>query len=347
MSSTVTNRDRDSEMEKFIVGDKGALEHSKSATEDDSNPETGEKPATSRLLTAWSCILYSFCAVSMVLVNKSLASSYNHLIEGQGLNFLLVVFQSIIAVVAVEFSKLMGWVTYPNFNFDTAKQWMPVNVFFCAMLFTGMASLQHNSVPMVTVFKNITNILVAAGDFYFFNSPSEFLVKAAFGIMLLGAVFAAKNDASVSFVGLFWMVMNCCATAGYVLYMKFATKTIKLSKFGMVFYNNLLCTILLLPVTILNGELALFANTTAIHTVGYGMKNVFAGFVGFFLNFASLNCVARTGPSTYAIIGSLNKIPAALLGWILFNAEISPQSWFFIGVSMWGGFLYSYAKLKK
>lgn len=347
MSSIVTNRDRDPETQKFIAEEKETVEQSKPATEDESNPEKGEKHATSRLLAAWSCLLYSFCAVSMVLVNKSLASSYNHLIEGQGLNFLLVVFQSIIAVVAVEFSKLMKWVTYPNFNFETAKQWMPVNIFFCAMLFTGMASLQHNSVPMVTVFKNITNILIAAGDFYFFNTPSEFLVKAAFGVMLLGAVLAAKNDASVSFVGLFWMVMNCCATAGYILYMKFATKTIKLSKFGMVFYNNLLCTILLLPVTILNGELALFANTTAIHTTDYGMKNAFAGFVGFFLNFASLNCVERTGPSTYAIVGSLNKIPIALLGWTLFNAEISPQSWFFIGVSLCGGFLYSYAKLRK
>ena len=30
--------------------------------------------------------------------------------------------------------------------------------------------------------------------------------------------------------GYFWMVANCCATAGYVLYMKYATKTIKLPR---------------------------------------------------------------------------------------------------------------------
>ena len=269
------------------------------------------------------------------------------MIEGKGLNFLLVVFQSILAVIAVEFSKKMEWVSYPDFNFSTAIRWVPVNLFFCGMLFTGMTSLQHNSVPMVTVFKNITNIIIAGGDFYFFNTPVEFLVKAAFGIMFAGAAFAAKNDATVTLVGLFWMMMNCCMTAGYVLYMKHATKTIKLSKFGMVFYNNLLCTILLLPVTIFNGEMETFSNTNAIHTIDYGMKNVFAGFVGFFLNFASLNCVGHTGPTTYAIVGSMNKIPTALLGWTLFNAEISPQSWFFMAVSMCGGFLYSYAKLRK
>ena len=269
------------------------------------------------------------------------------MIEGKGLNFLLVVFQSIIAVIAVEFSKKMEWVSYPDFNFSTAIRWVPVNLFFCGMLFTGMTSLQHNSVPMVTVFKNITNVGIVAGDFYFFNATADFLILASFGIMLAGAAFAAKNDATATPLGLFWMMMNCCMTAGYVLYMKHATKTIKLSKFGMVFYNNLLCTILLLPVTICNGEMVIFLKTKAIHTIDYGMKNVFAGFIGFFLNFASLNCVGHTGPTTYAIVGSMNKIPTALLGWTLFNAEISPQSWFFIGVSMCGGFLYSYAKLKK
>lgn len=291
-----------------------------------------------------SCALYCFCSVSMVLVNKSLASSYNHLIDGD-LNILLVVFQAIIAVMAVEFSKMMKWVEYPSFSMTTAKQWAPVNILFCAMLFTGMTSLQHNSVPMVTVFKNITNIVVSLGDYYFFGTTVEGLVVLAFGTMLGGALLAARNDVAITATGLFWMAANCFATAGYILYMKFATKNVKLSKFGMVFYNNVLCTIFLLPVTLFNGEMNLFLITEKIHTFDYGWKNAFAGFVGFFLNFASLNCVSYTGPTTYAIVGSLNKVPIAILGFYLFDNVITPQTWFFIAVSMCGGFLYSYAKI--
>jgi len=128
--------------------------------------------------------------------------------------------------------------------------------------------------------------------------------------------------------------------------MKYATKNVKLSKFGMVFYNNVLCVMFLLPVTLLNGEMKRFFETSAIHTGNYLLKNTFAGFVGFFLNFASLNCVSHTGPTTYAIIGSLNKVPIAMFGYVLFDNIISPQTWFFIGVSMCGGFLYSYAKIR-
>lgn len=241
----------------------------------------------------------------------------------------------------------MKWIeSYPALTWETARSWAPVNIFFCLMLFTGMASLQTNSVPMVTVFKNVTNIVTSIGDYVFFNSKSEGLVIAAFGVMLGGAILAAWNDIYITTSGLFWMAANCLSTSGYVLYMKFATNNVKLTKFGMVYVNNVLCTVFLLPVAFLLGEVQMFVRTPAVHTLDYFTKNFFAGFVGFFLNFASLNCVQATGPTTYAIVGSLNKIPVAILGYLLFDNVITGETWFFIAVSMCGGFLFSYAKLR-
>lgn len=265
---------------------------------------------------------------------------------GEGLNVLLVVFQAIVAVICVEFCRRTSLIeNYPPLTYDIVKSWAPVNLFFCAMLFTGMASLQTNSVPMVTVFKNVTNVLTTFGDYIWFKNPLENLVLAAFGIMLIGAVLAAWKDISVTWIGLFWMSMNCISTSGYVLYMKHATQSIKMTKFGMVFVNNVLCVVFLLPVAYLFGEVSLFLNTPAIHTVDYTIKNLFAGFVGFFLNFASLNCVQITGPTTYAIVGSVNKIPVTILGYFLFDSVITGETWFYICVSLCGGFLYSYAML--
>eukprot|EP00956_Cyclotella_meneghiniana_P019983 scaffold34774_cov76-Cyclotella_meneghiniana.AAC.1 len=291
-----------------------------SGVEQSSGGENGGSSSAMKSLIA--SILYSGCSVGMVLVNKSLASSYNHLIDGD-LNILLVVFQAITAVICVEFSKYMQWVDYPSFSLHTAKLWSPVNILFCGMLFTGMASLEHNSVPMVTIFKNITNIMTTVGDCILYGASIQFLVMAAFGIMLAGAVMAARND------------------TGY------ATKSVKLSKFGMVFYNNLLCSLFLIPVTMLNGEFSKFMSTPALHTMDYAVKNAFAGFVGFFLNFASLNCVAQTGPTTYAMIGSLNKIPIAIFGYFIFDNAISEETWTFISISLLGGVLYTVAKLRE
>lgn len=267
------------------------------------------------------------------------------MIDGN-LNVLLVVFQAVIAAISVEFCRKMNWVQYPSLNYETARAWAPVNVFFCLMLFTGMVSLETNSVPMVTVFKNVTNIITTVGDYVFFGSKPEGMAVAAFAVMFLGAVAAAQNDIHVTATGLFWMVANCLATSSYVLYMKFATQNIQLSKFGMVFVNNVLCVALLLPVALLNGEVGTFLNAEQVHTWDYAGKNAFAGFIGFFLNFASLHCVSVTGPSTYAIVGSLNKIPVAILGYLIFDSVIDSKTWFFISVSLCGGFLYSYAKIR-
>lgn len=322
-----------------------------------SNTGTGGVAASASALSASilqskaavACMLYSVCSVAMVLTNKSLASSYSDKTKDKGidLNILLVVFQAIVAVLCVEFSKRMQWVEYPQLTAETVKLWIPVNLFFCSMLFTGMASLQHNSVPMVTIFKNITNIIVASGDVFFFHATVEALVIASFAVTMGGAVAAAWNDLESSPIGLFWMAANCCSTAGYVLYMKYATKHVKLSKFGMVFINNLLCVVFLLPVAMLRGEVMAFFQTSGLHTMDYFGKNMLAGFMGFFLNFAALNCVAATGPTTYAVVGSLNKVPVAFLGYFMFDSAISPETWFFICISLCGGFLYSYAKIRQ
>jgi len=214
------------------------------------------------------------------------------------------------------------------------------------MLLTGMGSLQYNSVPMVTVFKNVTNIIVTAGDYIFFGTTAESLILLAFAVMLGGAVAAAWNDIQMGLTGSLWMAANCLSSAGYVLYLKFATTNVKLSKFGMVFYNNVLCTVSLLPAAYIRGELKLFFDSPFLHTYDYAFKNTFAGFVGFFLNFASLNCVAQAGPTTYTLIGSLNKVPIAILGYVLFDDRITTQTWTFILISMIGGFLFSYAKIR-
>ena len=176
-----------------------------------------------------SSILYSLCSVSMVLINKSLASSYH-----TDFNLLLVLFQSFFAIIFCSICKQFQIVDYPALNPKTSRQWLPVNIFFISMLFSGMAALQHNTVPMVTVFKNVANIFIAGGDFLLFKARVDKLTVLAFAIMLFGAMAASFRDASVSLIGLTWMLANCLATAGYVLYMKHATATIKLSKWGMV-----------------------------------------------------------------------------------------------------------------
>mmetsp|Transcript_4553 Transcript_4553/g.6898 ORF Transcript_4553/g.6898 Transcript_4553/m.6898 type:complete len:176 (+) Transcript_4553:39-566(+) len=144
------------------------------------------------------------------------------------------------------------------------------------------------------------------------------------------------------------MCSNCVSTACYILYMKHATRSIKLTRFGMVFYNNLLGTILLVPFALFKGEFSAAYEKKELWSshLFIGM-NLFAGVIGFCLNFASLWCVGATSATTYAIVGSLNKVPLMIAGYFLFKSPITSKNAVFMGISLFGGFLYSWAKLKQ
>jgi len=189
--------------------------------------------------------------------------------------------------------------------------------------------------------------------------------------MVIGALLAGINDLEVvglhahcakkltrtpthnffrctqfSFLGYLFMVLNCLFTSGYVLYMRFASTSIQLPRFGMVYYNNLISCALVLPICLLSGELDAFRNAR-IMTAPFLIANLAAGLLGFYLNFSSLWCVSATSATTYAVVGSLNKIPTTVLGFILFDVHLTKQGVYFITLATVGGGLYAYAKLPK
>ena len=129
--------------------------------------------------------------------------------------------------------------------------------------------------------------------------------------------------------------------------MRYASSSIKLPKFGMVYYNNILSSIILFPIMVLRGELSsLFSNPLYTRPV-FILMNCFAGFLGFYLNFASLWCVSATSATTYSIIGAVNKVPVTVLGFLLFDSKITAEGIIFVCFATFGGFLYAYSKLPK
>jgi GDP-mannose transporter len=282
----------------------------------------------------------------MILANKAITTSVPEDLRNAIPKFSVILFQTIIATILVSVAKMLKYVEYPAFDTAVALQWLPVNVFFVGMLCSGFFSLMYANVAMVQVFKNLTNIVTVSGDSYLFGEQLSVSVFVAISVMTTGAYFASVNDVEFNVTGYVWMSLNCLLTAGYVLYMRYASTSIKLPKFGMVFYNNLLCSILVLPFILLFNELPMWTHPDIMNTQ-FIVMNVIAGVLGFFLNFASLWCVSETSASTYAIVGSLCKIPVTVLGVVLFDAPITEKGAVFISMSIFGGLIYCYAKLPK
>lgn len=130
---------------------------------------TSAKPAPTAFASVISCCLYTACSVSMVLVNKYISANMTPEVKKKIPELTIVLFQCIVAVVLVEGAKIMKFVDYPQFNLKMAKQWLPVNLLFIGMLASSFIGLIYVSVPMFTVFKNLTNIITVTGDWYLFK----------------------------------------------------------------------------------------------------------------------------------------------------------------------------------
>lgn len=118
----------------------------------------------------------------------------------------------------------------------------PITLLLIGMIYTGSKALQFLSIPVYTIFKNLTIILIAYGEVLWFGGSVTGLTLFSFGLMVFSSMIAAWADikhalesstdatAQVSTLnaGYVWMLINCICTSSYVLGMR---KRIKLTNF--------------------------------------------------------------------------------------------------------------------
>ena len=115
------------------------------------------------------------------------------------------------------------------------------------MIYTSIKAIKYLSIPVYTIFKNLTTILIAYGEVLWFGGSVSPIALLSFGLMVLSSVVAAWADikhvldshgsaagatASTELAtlnaGYLWMMLNCLSTAAYLLGMR---KRIKLTNF--------------------------------------------------------------------------------------------------------------------
>lgn len=95
-------------------------------------------------------LLHLNCDVRLAPTLRSLVWQLLAFTYKSDMAFLVVVGQCLVATVLVEIVRRTGHASYDPFNFATAKRWLPVSVFFSAMLFTSFKALEVMNVPMVS-----------------------------------------------------------------------------------------------------------------------------------------------------------------------------------------------------
>ncbi|KAI8967347.1 hypothetical protein BDF20DRAFT_829708 [Mycotypha africana] len=295
---------------------------------------------------------YCFASILMTVTNKYVLSGYDF-----NMNFLLLTVQNLVTVMLLQSFKFLNLIKFREFDKDEARKWLPIAGSLVAMIYTGSKALQFLRIPIYTIFKNLTIILIAYGEVLWFGGKVTNMMLSAFGLMVLSSVIAGWADISetlgqivqldTTFVGYFWMATNCLASAAFVLYMRKRIKLTNFKDFDTVFYNNILSIpLLIIPSFIFEDWSAegLAKNFPAEVRQSMIIAMVFSGVSAFAMSYASAWCVRTTSSTTYSMVGALNKLPIAASGILFFGDPATFANVTAIIVGFIAGLVYSVAK---
>ncbi|XP_027368639.1 GDP-mannose transporter GONST1 isoform X1 [Abrus precatorius] len=296
-----------------------------------------------------SGLAYCLSSCGMILVNKFVLSSYDF---NAGISLML--YQNFISVVIVSMLSLLGLVSTEPLTWRLIKVWMPVNVIFVGMLVTSMFSLKYINVAMVTVLKNVTNVITALGEMYLFSKHHDGRVWAALFLMIISAITGGLTDLSFNAIGYAWQTLNCFLTASYSLTLrrvmdtaKQVTKSGNLNEFSMVLLNNTLSLPLGIFLIIVFNEMDYLLRTPLLRLPDFWLVMTFSGFLGLAISFTSMWFLHQTGATTYSLVGSLNKIPLSIAGIFLFKVPTSLENSASIFFGLLAGVFFARAKIRE
>lgn len=354
--------EREREKEQFIVDmpDRSPPRSPKISSGGSSSGSSSAVTVNSPLLPILS---YCGASIMMTVTNKYVLSGYDF-----NLNFFLLCVQSVVCVMAIQTCKSLKMITYRDFNVDEARKWFPVSVLLIIMIYTSSKALQFLSIPVYTIFKNLTIILIAYGEVLWFGGSVTGMALFSFGLMVMSSVVAAWADIQAALAsyghdasqtasalstlnaGYLWMMINCLSSAAYVLGMRKRIKLTNFKDFDTMYYNNLLsipilffCSLFLEDWSGVNIE----KNFPVASRNPLIIAMLLSGLSTVFISYTSAWCVRVTSSTTYSMVGALNKLPIALSGLIFFDAPVTFPSVTAIAIGFVSGLVYAVAKIKQ
>ncbi|KAI0127503.1 GDP-mannose transporter [Xylariales sp. AK1849] len=306
-----------------------------------------------------SILAYCMASISMTVVNKYVVSG-----TSWNLNLFYLAVQSIVCIVTIQAAKQMGMIkNLAPFDMNKGRRWFPISLLLVGMIYTSTKALQFLSVPVYTIFKNLTIIVIAYGEVLWFGGSVTPLSLLSFGLMVLSSVVAAWADlghasqtpgaaealATLN-AGYAWMGMNVFCTAAYVLGMRKVIKNMNFKDWDTMYYNNLLT----IPVLIVGSLIAEDWSSVNFHknfpiesrnSLMIGM--IYSGMAAIFISYCSAWCIRVTSSTTYSMVGALNKLPLAVSGLVFFNAPVTLGSVSAIFIGFVSGIVYSWAKVRQ
>lgn len=289
------------------------------------------------------CLMQGSASVSLILLNKYLATYFNYPIltlMGQNAGGLIL---SILCWYLGVGPTMQAW------KFAHFVKVVPMAVLFTTLLYTSFRTMGYISIATVVVFRNAGPLFTAVGEYCLRDERFSQNSMVALGMMVVGGLTYSYNDLHYDGVGYLWAGFNLLCNTAAGLFGKGLSMDLKTEQtgLGLACYQNIVSMPMFLAVAVITGEAERWS--VLLHpTTPTPTPVVIAGLA---------SCVACTamGVSTFelqrlvsqatvAVANCSYKLVTLLAGIVLFGNNIGMMGFVGLCIAQASAILYIYER---
>ncbi|KAM4876263.1 nucleotide sugar transporter SLC35D2 [Thomomys bottae] len=302
-------------------------------------PDAARLP--SRVPKLLSALFYGVCSFLIVLVNKTLLTSY-----GFPSPIVLGIGQMAATIMILYVSKLNKIIHFPDFDKKIPIKLFPLPLLYVGNHISGLWSTSKLSLPMFTVLRKFTIPLTLLLEIIILGKQYSLSIVASVFAIVIGALIAAGSDLAFNLEGYIFVFLNDIFTAANGVYTKQKMDPKELGKYGVLFYNACFMIIPTFIISASTGDLQQATEFNQWKNVLFIIQFLLSCFLGFLLMYATVLCSYYNSALTTAVVGAIKNVSVAYIGMLVGGDYIfSLLNFVGLNICMAGGLRYSFLTL--
>ncbi|CAM2114446.1 unnamed protein product [Caretta caretta] len=310
-----------------------------SAQQADEEPAGAAHPPLLRLLSAF---FYGTCSFLIVLVNKTVLTTYRFpspMVLGIG--------QMATTILILYVSKLNKIIHFPDFDKSIPMKLFPLPLLYVGNHISGLTSTSKLSLPMFTVLRKFTIPLTLLLEIIILGKRYSLGIIVSVFAIVLGAFIAAGSDLSFTLEGYTFVLLNDIFTAANGVYTKQKMDPKELGTYGVLFYNAYFMVIPTMILSFSTGDLQQVTDFKHWTNFLFLFQFLLSCFLGFLLTYSVVLCSHYNSALTTSVVGAFKNISIAYIGMLVGGDYIfSILNFIGLNICMAGGLRYSFLILR-
>ena len=286
----------------------------------------------------WACFAYATVSISLTMFNKAVFAIYEFRYPST-----LTTAQIVISLLFLLVWRTFGGGAKQRFDLKVLPKIFPMSFCWWIYVISGVTALRYLNVPMYSVFRRSTTMVVVIGEVALFKKrPSN---RALFFLvtMCAGAIIAGATDLTYSLPGYIMVGICIVSTAGYLLLIRLTKDKIGLHETSLLFYNNLI-SLPLMGLYLVGGtnELEGVLQYPRLYDRGFQLFFLISATQAFVLNLCIFYATTINSPLATSVTGQLKDILTTSLGLFIFgDVTLSKFNLLGLAVGLCGGIGYA------